>query len=83
MTLSLPVFKIILLFVKMLFLRELNLTLAYKKMVNQQTHLSLPCTYGLAEHCRFNDLHDEIIRDCIFVGIRDTTLAQTHFAESR
>jgi len=36
-------FMIISLFAETLFLRELNLTLVYKKMVNQQTHLSLPC----------------------------------------
>jgi len=32
--------------------------------------------YGLAEHCGFNDLHDELIHDRIVVGIRDTFLAE-------
>ena len=30
--------------------------------------------YGLAEHCAFGQLHDELIRDRIVVGIRDTDL---------
>ena len=32
--------------------------------------------YGLAEHCGFGTLHDELIRDRIVVGIRDTTLSE-------
>ena len=32
--------------------------------------------YGLAEHCAFGQLHDELIRDRIVVGIRDTDLSE-------
>ena len=32
--------------------------------------------YGLAEHCGYDVLHDEMIRDCIVVGIRDSRLAE-------
>ena len=32
--------------------------------------------YGLAEHCGFGTLHDELIRDRIVVGIRDTSLSE-------
>ena len=32
--------------------------------------------YGLAEHCEFGQLHDELIRDRIVVGIRDITLSE-------
>ena len=31
--------------------------------------------YGLSEHCGYGELHDEIIRDRIVVGIRDSALA--------
>ena len=32
--------------------------------------------YGLAEHCQYRALHDEMIRDRIIVGIRDVTLSE-------
>ena len=32
--------------------------------------------YGLAEHCGFGSLHDELIRDRIVVGIRDIALSE-------
>ena len=32
--------------------------------------------YSLAEHCDFNDLHDQLIRDRIVVGIRDSKLSE-------
>ena len=32
--------------------------------------------YGLVEHCGYDALHDEIIRDRIVVGIRDSRLAE-------
>ena len=32
--------------------------------------------YGLAEHCGYDALHDEMIRDRIVVGIRDSRLAE-------
>ena len=32
--------------------------------------------YGLAEHCDYGALHDEMIRDRIVVGIRDVTLSE-------
>ena len=33
--------------------------------------------YWLAEHCNYHDLHDEIIRDWIVVGLRDSNLSET------
>ena len=33
--------------------------------------------YSLAEHCGFKDLHDQLIRDRIVVGVRDAKLSQT------
>ena len=30
----------------------------------------------LAEHCSYGDLHDEMIRDCIVVGLKDASVAQ-------
>ena len=33
--------------------------------------------YSLAEYCGFKDLHDQLIRDRIVVGIRDAKLSQT------
>lgn len=32
--------------------------------------------YKLAEHCRYGDLHEEMIRDRIVVGIRDAKLSE-------
>ena len=32
--------------------------------------------YGLAEHCGYAELHDELIRDKIVVGIRDASLSE-------
>ena len=32
--------------------------------------------YGLAEHCGYGELHDEMVRDKIVVGIRDFSLAE-------
>ena len=32
--------------------------------------------YGLAEHCAFGELHDELIRDRIVVGIKDADLSE-------
>ena len=32
--------------------------------------------YGLSEHCGYGELHDEMIRDRIVVGIRNPTLAE-------
>ena len=29
-----------------------------------------------AKHCLYGDLHDEMIRDCIMVGLRNTSVAQ-------
>ncbi len=38
--------------------------------------------YALAEHCGFGDLHDELIRDRIVVGIRDARLSEKLQLES-
>ena len=32
--------------------------------------------YALAEHCGYGDLHDEMVRDRIVVGIRDSRLSE-------
>ena len=32
--------------------------------------------YGLAEHCAYGDLHDELIRDRIVVGLQDAKLSE-------
>ena len=32
--------------------------------------------YRLAEHCNYHDLQDEIVRDWIGVGLRDTNLSE-------
>lgn len=32
--------------------------------------------YALAEHCGYGDLHDEMIRDCIVVGLQDAHLSK-------
>ena len=32
--------------------------------------------YSLAEHCEYGEMKDEIIRDCIVVGIRDRPLSE-------
>ena len=34
--------------------------------------------YSLAEHCGCGDLHDEMIRDRIVVGIRDVALSENY-----
>ena len=31
-------------------------------------------SYQLAEHCNYHDVHDEMIRDQIVVGLRDSNL---------
>ena len=33
--------------------------------------------YGLAEHCSYGELHDEMIRDRIVVGLRDPSLSES------
>ena len=32
--------------------------------------------YWLAEHCNYRDLHDEMIQDRIFVGLRDSNVSE-------
>ena len=32
--------------------------------------------YALAEHCEYKDLHNEMIRDRIIVGLRDASLSE-------
>ena len=32
--------------------------------------------YGLTEHCQYGDLHNQMIRDCIVVGILDCRLSE-------
>ena len=33
-------------------------------------------SYRLAEHCNYSDLNDEMIRDWIVVGLRDSNLSE-------
>lgn len=33
--------------------------------------------YSLAEHCSYGLLHDEIIRDCLAVGLQDSKVSET------
>ena len=39
--------------------------------------------YSLAEHCGYGNLHDEMIRDRIVVGIRNNTLSEKLQLDSR
>ena len=32
--------------------------------------------FTLAQHCNYGTLHDEMVRDCIVVGLKDKTLSE-------
>ena len=42
----------------------------------ETANLFITSLYGLAEHCAFGQLHNELIRDRIVVGIKDTDLSK-------
>ena len=44
-------------------------------MNGETTDSFITALYGLAEHCQYKALHDEMIRDHIIVGIRDVRKA--------
>ena len=43
---------------------------------NESVESFITSLYALAEHCGYGDLHDEMIRDRIVVGIRNSTLSE-------
>ena len=43
---------------------------------NEPAEAFITDLYALAEHCGYGDLHDEMIRDQIVVGIRNSTLSE-------
>ena len=61
MTLLLPVSKIILLLAEMLFVRAKFNSRIQKEGESADSFIT--SLYGLAEHCGFGTLHDELIRD--------------------
>ena len=52
---------------------ELDSTAVSRRKENLRTRSSLTC---IAEHCDYKDLHDEMIRDRIVVGLRDAALSE-------
>ena len=58
-------------------------TIFERDQFNKQIHLDsesvntfLTALYTLAEHCKYGDLHDELIHDRVVVGIRDKNLSE-------
>jgi len=47
-----------------------------KQEVNETVDAFITSLYGLAEHCNYGTLHDELIRDRIVVGLADTRLSE-------
>lgn len=43
---------------------------------NETVDAFITAPYALAENCKYGALHDELIRDCIVVGLRNTSLAE-------
>ena len=43
---------------------------------NEPVEVFITALYSLAEHCGYGDLHDEMIRDRIVVGIRNSSLSE-------
>ena len=44
--------------------------------MNEKVDSFIMSLYRLAEHCNYRDLHDEMIRDRIVVGLRDSNLSE-------
>ena len=53
-----------------------------KQEVNETVDEFITDLYRLAEHCNFGALHDELVRDRIVVGIRDSKLSEKLQMES-
>ncbi|KAL5020662.1 hypothetical protein ScPMuIL_002255, partial [Solemya velum] len=47
-----------------------------KQLEGESVDLFITSLYGLVEHCGYGDLHDEMIRDRLVVGLRDEKLAE-------
>lgn len=56
-------------------MRELDSTCDGKKRVSLQDEF-ITSLYALAKHCGYDQLHDEMIRDRIVVGIRNIALSE-------
>lgn len=46
------------------------------QLANETVDLFVTALYALAENCNYGALHDELIRDRLVVGLRDTSLAE-------
>lgn len=46
------------------------------QLVNETVDSFVTALYALAENCNYGALHDELIRDRLVVGLRDTSLAE-------
>ena len=49
----------------------------YRQEEEEHADLFITLFYRLAEHCNYHDLHDEMIRDQIVVGLQDSTLSES------
>ncbi|CAJ1061415.1 uncharacterized protein K02A2.6-like [Xyrichtys novacula] len=47
-----------------------------KQEANETVDAFVTALHALAEHCKYGDLHDELIRDRIVVGLADTQLSE-------
>ena len=47
-----------------------------KQEPNEPVDVFITALYTLAEHCNYGTLHDEMVRDRIVVGIRDSSLSE-------
>lgn len=47
-----------------------------KQEANETVDAFVTALHALAEHCKYGDLHDELIRDRIVVGLADTKLSE-------
>ena len=46
------------------------------QLEGESTDSFVTALHGLAEHCNFRDLKDELIRDRLVVGLRDAALSE-------
>lgn len=47
-----------------------------KQEPNESVDAFITAIHALAEHCKYGDLHDELVRDRIVVGLADTRLSE-------
>lgn len=47
-----------------------------KQEPNESVDVFITAIHALAEHCKYGDLHDELVRDRIVVGLADTRLSE-------